>query len=71
MKRNHENPPELIAIPDILPGDYSGIADVNDFTNAAISIQSDLHYQVFCDNFKFPSSTERIEPLYIKKPNIT
>jgi len=63
--------PELIAIPDILPGSYFGMGDINDFTNGAISIQSVIRYDSVCKNFRMEKSVERVEPLYIKKPNIT
>lgn len=70
-KETKYTPPELRAIPEISPGNYWGIGDANDFTNPGISIQSTLRYQLFCSNFLFEHPTERIEPFYIKKPNIT
>ncbi|NDK19813.1 hypothetical protein GW819_03155 [Candidatus Gracilibacteria bacterium] len=71
LKKAGNTIPELIAISDIEPGTYFGIGDVNDFTNGTISIQSTLRYPVFCKNFPIENPTERIEPIYIKKPNIT
>ncbi|MFA6090282.1 MAG: hypothetical protein WC774_00710 [Candidatus Gracilibacteria bacterium] len=71
IQRDREAFPVLIAISDILPGNYFGMGDVNDFTNDIISIQSDLKYDVCCKNFLLENPTERIEPIYIKKPNIT
>lgn len=71
MQREESTPPELVAIPDILPGDYCGIGDTNDFTNAGISIQSEIQYVLVCKNIQMENPVERIEPLYIKKPNIT
>ncbi len=47
------------------------MGDVNDFTNAIISIQSDLKYEMCCKNVLLDNPTKKIEPLYIKKPNIT
>ncbi|HBB27444.1 TPA: hypothetical protein DCZ36_03035 [Candidatus Gracilibacteria bacterium] len=61
----------LIAIPDIPPGEYFGMGDINDFTSASISIQSNLRYDVFCRNFQSENPVQRIEPIYIKKPNIS
>lgn len=71
IQKNRESSPSLIAISNILPGNYFWMGDVNDFTNAIISIQSDLKYDVCCKNFLLENSVEKIEPLYIKKPNIT
>ncbi len=68
-KKNHS--PELIAIADIPAGAYFWIGDTNDFTNDTISIQSNLRYDVFCRNFQLANPVQRIEPYYIKKPNIT
>lgn len=71
-KKNKDTTPELVSIPDIESGTYYGIGDTNDFTNRVISIQSNLDYDLFCKNFALSQNpTERIEPLYIKKPNIT
>lgn len=71
VKKTRESPPELVPIPEIPAGDYSGIGDINDFTNVRISIQSELDYARFCRDFRMENPTDRIEPFYIKKPNIT
>jgi len=71
IQKDRESSPSLIAISDILPGNYFWMGDVNDFTNDIISIQSDLKYDVCCKNFQIVNPQERLEPLYIKKPNIT
>lgn len=63
--------PELIAIPDIPSGSYFGMGDTNDFTNGTISIQSGIRYDSVCKNIRMEHPVERVEPLYIKKPNIT
>lgn len=63
--------PELIPIPDIPPGTYFGMGDTNDFTNDAISIQSGIRYDSVCKNLRMEHPVQKIEPLYIKKPNIT
>lgn len=71
LQKNKSAIPELIAIPDIPSGLYSGMGEANDFTNGTISIQSHLAYDVFCKNFEIGNPVRRIEPYYIKKPNIT
>ena len=73
IQKNKDSSPELIEIPNILPRTYYWVGDINDFkcTNDIISIQSTLDYSVFCKNFPMDSPVQKIEPLYIKKPNIT
>lgn len=71
LQKKKTSSPKLVAISDIPPGEYFGTGDVNDFTNGNISIQSSLRYDVFCRNFQSENPVQRIEPLYIKKPNIT
>ncbi len=71
VRKNQDTPDTIIAIADIEPGVYFGIGDTNDFTNTQISVQSHLRYDIFCKNMVLKDPTERIEPFYIKKPNIT
>ena len=57
---------------DAMPaGQYSGIGDENDFVNRGISIQSDLDYTRFLQEYVFCVPRKKIDPIYIKKPNIS
>jgi hypothetical protein len=71
IQKIKNTPPELISISDIPRGNYFWIGDINDFTNGTISIQSTLLYENVCRNLQIENPIQRIEPLYIKKPNIT
>lgn len=71
IQRKKNTDPQLVTILDIPPWDYFWTGDINDFTNGTISIQSSLRYDVFCRNFQSENPIERIEPIYIKKPNIS
>jgi hypothetical protein len=70
IQKDSNIPPELVAITDMKSGSYFWIGDMNDFTNGNISIQSKTDYHKFCRNFQMINPTQRIDPFYIKKPNI-
>lgn len=66
-----DSSPKLVAIPDLPSGSYFGFGEENDFANQDISIESTLDYESICRNITLANPVERMEPLYIKKPNIT
>lgn len=55
----------------IPPGICYGIWEENDFENGKISIKWSIDYESFLRDFHFGEKTMRVDPLYIKKPNIT
>lgn len=72
VRYSSEHNPEIVAIADMSDGHYFGIGDENDFENRQISIEYGVDYARFIRNYEFPSSPlSRIDPIYIKKPNIT
>jgi|GEM_PF-4534699 len=71
LRKSQEDLPMIIPIDDVPSGHYAGLGDTNDFTNGGISIQSEIDYKTVIRNLVLDTPTQRIEPLYIKKPNIT
>jgi tRNA A37 threonylcarbamoyladenosine modification protein TsaB len=71
LKKSKNDLPSIVSIDTISEGRYSGLGDTNDFTNKKILIQSEINYNLVIQMLSFDKSQERIEPLYIKKPNIT
>lgn len=62
---------ELRPLESIEAGSYFGLADEKDFANGGVSVQFSRNPGEFLRNFPFVAPVGRIEPIYIKKPNIT
>ncbi|MCK9272586.1 hypothetical protein M0P65_03495 [Candidatus Gracilibacteria bacterium] len=71
IKKSKASNPEIIAIPELPKGDYFGIGDNIDFEKNESRIQLKKDYKKFIKEFEFNGKNHRIEPFYIKKPNIT
>ncbi len=71
LKENKDSKPFLISKEKLSPGIYSGIWDDKDFEDKNISIKRISDYNAFISNHSFGFTFDRIEPYYIKKPNIT
>lgn len=71
MKKSWEDLPQIVPIDEVSSGQYAGFGDINDFANKEISIQSEIDYGTVIQNVPLDVPQERIEPFYIKKPNIT
>lgn len=71
IQKYKDGPIEITALRDIQKGQYFWMGDENDFTFGTISIQSYIEYEVFYQNFTTDNPASKIEPIYIKKPNIT
>ena len=63
--------PIIENIGEVKDGAYFWIWDNIDFENRKIYIKSISDYSIFFKNYRFDWKAENIEPLYIKKPNIT
>ncbi|MDD2487530.1 MAG: hypothetical protein PHS92_04115 [Candidatus Gracilibacteria bacterium] len=63
--------PVIKVIDEMDEGEYFGIGDKTDFENKNIYIKSNGGYSNFIRNYVFEGKNDRIEPIYIKKPNIT
>jgi len=67
-----EKNPEILPIPKIPFGKYSGMWDEADFIpEQKVSISQTIDYEKFFTQFVFTLEDKNIEPYYIKKPNIT
>lgn len=71
VRKSQEDLPSIVLISDVPDGQYAGLGDINDFANGGISIQSEIDYNRVIQNLPLDVPQERIEPFYIKKPNIT
>lgn len=71
VKKSWEDLPMIVPIDEIPSGHYAGLGDINDFANREISIQSEIDYSAVIRNLSLDVLEERVEPFYIKKPNIT
>ncbi|EKD30014.1 MAG: hypothetical protein ACD_78C00187G0001 [uncultured bacterium (gcode 4)] len=71
LRKSEKYPPAIIPIGEVPSWHYAGLGDTNDFTNGGISIQSELDYGAAIRNLALDTPTQRIDPFYIKKPNIT
>ncbi|MDD2566022.1 MAG: hypothetical protein PHZ26_03705 [Candidatus Gracilibacteria bacterium] len=71
IKNSQELEPQLILTNDIESGKYTGIGNILDFENKQISIEGSRNYEKFIANYSFNGELKRMEPYYIKKPNIS
>lgn len=71
VKLDSNASPEIKNISEINDLEYFWIWDKSDFENRNIYIKSINDYSTFFKSYRFNWNNERIEPLYIKKPNIT
>lgn len=71
VRKSLEDLPRIVPIDEVPSGHYVGLGDINDFANKEISIQSELDYNRVIQNLSLDVLRERVEPFYIKKPNIT
>jgi tRNA A37 threonylcarbamoyladenosine modification protein TsaB len=70
-KENSGSKPYIMPKSELKPWKYSGIWNELDFENKDIWIESKIDYVSFIEKFEFSWTLDRIEPYYIKKPNIT
>lgn len=63
--------PTIIGNNDLIDWIYSWIWDQNDFENKNISLNIVNEYNNLIENFEFAGANIKMEPFYIKKPNIT
>ncbi len=71
IKEDCKKMPYLSNIDNIKPWNYFWIWDNIDFENKDISIKSWEDYKTFFKNYTFDWKLQKIEPYYIKQPNIT
>jgi len=71
LKISWDSKPELTIISNLKKGKYSWIWNVLDFENYDIYVEYISDYGVFINNYSFNWKFERMEPYYIKKPNIS
>lgn len=71
MKKSEGSLPVIVPIGEMLSGKYVGLGDINDFTNKGISIQSEIDYEMVLRNLSLDTPKDIVDPIYIKKPNIT
>ncbi|EKE29580.1 MAG: hypothetical protein ACD_2C00141G0002 [uncultured bacterium (gcode 4)] len=71
LKQDRESDPVIVAKTDVAPWEYSWIWDELDFENRKVSIKWISDYSRLIENLDTVPDTEKIEPYYIKKPNIT
>lgn len=71
IKESTENEPLLVDKENIKAWTYSSNQNAFDFENNKIYIKWIKDYSSFINNYKFNPSKNRIEPYYIKKPNIS
>lgn len=70
VRTAREREMELRPIDGLADGKYVGIGDENDFENRRISIQSSLDYEQCIRSLSLDCPLDRIEPIYVKRPNI-
>lgn len=70
LKENKNTEPKLIKNEEIKEWEYFWIWDL-DFDKTKIKIKSQLDISKFIENYNPSYNNKKIEPYYIKKPNIT
>lgn len=71
IKNSYNLEPQLFLINDIESWSYAWIWNALDFENKQISIEWRRDYEKFIANYSFNWELKRMEPYYIKKPNIS
>ena len=71
IKKSKDDNPQIIAISELPIWNYFWIWDNIDFEKNESGIQLKKDYEKFIQKFEFNWKNQRIEPFYIKKPNIT
>lgn len=71
IKTSQQDKSTIRPLNEINEWDYVWIWDINDFENKQIWIIWLHKYEKFIKNYRFKNQNKRMEPLYIKKPNIT
>lgn len=71
FKKSTGDTPKILNKDELELWGYFGIWNVSDFQDKNISFNETIDYNSFIVNHEFKYSMQRIEPYYIKKPNIT
>lgn len=71
IKKSKDENPIIIAISELSEWNYFWIWDNIDFEKNESRVQLKKDYKKFIQEFEFNWKNQRIEPFYIKKPNIT
>lgn len=64
-------PFEIVRKDSLPPGKYRGSVDESDFAGGAISVESETDYARAVRSLDLSKPVRKIEPFYVKKPNVT
>ncbi len=64
-------PFEIVRKDSLPPGKYRGSVDESDFAGGAISVESETDYARAVRSLDLSKPLRKIEPFYVKKPNVT
>lgn len=71
IKNKISDEPKIVSIENIGPWEYAWIWDIKDFEDKKIFLNQVVQYNKLIEEYDFAWKMKRVEPFYIKRPNIT